>query len=283
MANSLLPYRYVTFVFSIVCGVILCSVAAWDLSLVQAIPAATGLTQVDIALISANALTIVLVFLVLSLDVFGVKSSLGRIWFECLWTSILSLFHLAGAAALTANASTIVCSPQPGTSSPDICTPVKVLMAFSWIQTVSMLVYFCILAVTAVRHSTDDPKVWVGSILDYPWFAVRVSLGSQPSSPNKTQKGETDTKDWRGWLEAKASFARRMLARAERDIEKQLPRRGTPAGRAASRPSQQNASPPASQSPTYPSKPPRRGKGSLGMFRPPPLDLTLATSYGKPQ
>lgn len=283
MANFLLPYRYATFILSIICGVILCSVAAWDLSLVQVIPALTGLVQVDIALISANALTILLVFPILFLDVFRVKSSLGRTWFECLWMSILSLLHLAGAVAITANAPSIVCLPQPVTSSLDLCTPIKVLMAFSWIQTMSMLMYFCVLVMTVIRHSRDDPKVWVGSILDYPWFAVPVSLGSQPSSPSKSQKDEPDSKDWRGRLVAKASFARRMLARADRDLEKQLPGRSIPAGPVASRPYQENAAPSPPRSPSYPSNPPRRGKGSLGMFRPPPLDLTLATSYGKPQ
>ncbi|GBE82025.1 hypothetical protein SCP_0404010 [Sparassis crispa] len=332
MASLLISYRYFTFVLYIVCAVIILGVSAWSLNLAQA-ALQTAVVQVDIYLICVNAPGVLIIFPILFLDIFRRNALTSRIWFECIWVAISSLLLLAGAVAVSATTSTVVCHSLPLTPSLDLCTSLRVLVAFTWIGAVNFLAYFCVFANAVVRHHQDDPDIWQASIPDYPWFIVRASLGSAPVSPSKAE-GKVDRKSFKLRPDPilQTEFSKRMVTRPQYDVEKQLPRSApSPIGPSPMRLQQQlprtaamlsfvplsaRGKPPAPPPPTSPSVPAiqvvapspsqvptasaatvaaapqpstplsasrnrllRKGKRSLHLHRPPPLDLTLATSY----
>lgn len=103
---------------------------------------------------------------------------------------------LAGASAITASLSSMVCDP----SSKDACTSASVLIVFTWLCTMfrtlfqlrlcfqradilQVMIYLLALTVSAVMHQGDASNVWSSGVRTYPWYATRGTLNSAPSSP----------------------------------------------------------------------------------------------------
>ncbi|KAF8488784.1 hypothetical protein JB92DRAFT_3015426 [Gautieria morchelliformis] len=83
--------------------------------------------------------------------------------------------NLSGAAATTAIIPTMQCSPigrEPSIS----CLSTKVLLAFTWLSTITLLTYLLGLVVCAVYHSQGDSHVWRSGVRDYRWFTQRKPL-----------------------------------------------------------------------------------------------------------
>ncbi|KAI0928598.1 hypothetical protein AcW1_005798 [Taiwanofungus camphoratus] len=219
MNKLLIACRYFVFVLFIVCSVIICSVSAWNLTFTQAI----GLNysvQVDAFLIAVSALGLLFIFPIMFIDILRKDTLIRQVRFECLWVGIFWILELSGAVAVTASKPDIVCIAQGSEMSLNPCTSMKVLLAFTWIATVNLLIYFCALAVIAIIHYHEDPLVWKSSTLDYAWFTIRTSLGNSPPSSKQT---------WHKRFFMSASqprrqteFSKRMIAGNESDLEKQV-------------------------------------------------------------
>ncbi|GJE95203.1 hypothetical protein PsYK624_113840 [Phanerochaete sordida] len=182
-ASILLAYRYVLFVFFVICNAIICSVAVWN----HGLPEVTGHDfQIDAYLIFLGALGVVFIIPTVAIDLFRRHAVPSRVWFECLWVGIFCLMELAGAAALTANQSNMSCSSAANTM--DVCTSSLVMLAFGWLITVMLLVYLLALTLSAILHHDDGVPVWQTSVRFFPWFATRASLASAPASPTRQWK-----------------------------------------------------------------------------------------------
>ncbi|KAG8679770.1 hypothetical protein FRC09_018739, partial [Ceratobasidium sp. 395] len=81
----------------------------------------------------------------------------------------------------------------------DACAAIKVIVAFTWIGTLTFLVHLFTLLVLSLLHAPQSPGVWHSGVRDFPWmdFAARpsfrnsvsvrggVRMESEPNSPAK--------------------------------------------------------------------------------------------------
>ncbi|KAI0780779.1 hypothetical protein BD413DRAFT_11628 [Trametes elegans] len=182
MVNSLSVYRYSCFALFIVCNAVLCCVSVWNLALAQEL----GWNPlIDAYLIALSSFGLLYIFPIMCIDLLRKNSLVGRVWFECVWVGLFWLAELAGAAALSAILPNMTCSAAVHLLLPPTCTSTRVLLAFTWIGAINLLVYFCILMVSAIIHMKDDSQIWRGNVRMYPWYKVREALPSSRSSPFK--------------------------------------------------------------------------------------------------
>ncbi|KAI8998502.1 hypothetical protein BD414DRAFT_475251 [Trametes punicea] len=180
MAHSLSVYRYSCFALFILCNAVLCCVSVWNLAVAEEI----GWNPlIDAYMIAVSALGLLYIFPVMCIDLLRKNSLVGRVWFECVWVGLFWLLDLAGAAAVTAVLPNLLCSSAADLLSFSSCVSTKVLLAFAWFGAINLLVYFCILMVSAIIHMKDDSQVWRANTRLYPWFKVREALPS-PRGPS---------------------------------------------------------------------------------------------------
>ncbi|KAG2046802.1 hypothetical protein BDR06DRAFT_148956 [Suillus hirtellus] len=196
MKSTMLFARYVLFGLFVVCNAIICSVAVWNHSLVQATGGQT--VQVDVYLIFLGAFSLTFIFPIIFADLLCTDPLSARVWFECAWVTIIWLMQLAGAAAVTAIAPHIQCSAQATEVNNNSCSSTKVLLAFTWICTITcmcprfshltlltvlVLLYLFLLFVTAVTTQWTDPGVWHHNVRYLRMESTRQCLPSAQNSP----------------------------------------------------------------------------------------------------
>ncbi|KAG1905960.1 uncharacterized protein F5891DRAFT_1007393 [Suillus fuscotomentosus] len=181
MKSTMLFARYVLFGLFVVCNAIICSVAVWNHSLVQVTGGQT--VQVDVYLIFLGAFSLTFIFPIIFADLLCTDPLSARVWFECVWVTIIWLMQLAGAAAVTAIAPHIQCSAQATEVNNNSCLSTKVLVAFTWICTIILLLYLFLLFVTAVTTQWTDPGVWHHNVRYLRMESTRQCLPSAQNSP----------------------------------------------------------------------------------------------------
>ncbi|KAG2116754.1 uncharacterized protein F5147DRAFT_674277 [Suillus discolor] len=181
MKSTMLFARYVLFGLFVVCNAIICSVAVWNHSLVQATGGQT--VQVDVYLIFLGAFSLTFIFPIIFADLLCTDPLSARVWFECAWVTIIWLMQLAGAAAVTAIAPHIQCSAQATEVNNNSCFSTNVLVAFTWICTIILLLYLSLLFVTAVTTQWTDPGVWHHNVRYLRMVSTRQCLPSAQNSP----------------------------------------------------------------------------------------------------
>jgi len=185
MAGVLVVFRFCVFVTFIICNAIICSVGVWNISFAES----AGLNhQISAYLIFLGAFCLLCVFPILFIDLVRKNAITSRIWFECTWVGLFWVMELSGAAAVSADMSDVMCSAQVQQSMMGACTSTRVLMAFTWICTGTLLIYLAVLTSCAVFHQSFDTQVWHATARDFVWFATRSSLGSVPASPVKDKQ-----------------------------------------------------------------------------------------------
>ncbi|THH20368.1 hypothetical protein EW146_g958 [Bondarzewia mesenterica] len=201
----LLYYRYFLFALLVVGDAVICSAGVWNLSLAQA---AGSRARLDPYMIYLGAFSLVVVLPIVFLDVFWKRAITGRVWFECVWVGLLSVLHLAGAAAVTATFPRVMCSSQVKRATIDSCTSTKLLEAFAWTCTIcrkcllhgtlnpagsrssvllAVSVHLFVLVFSAVVHHSLDDTVWHATVRTYPWYrhAFCQQIHTPPHSPVK--------------------------------------------------------------------------------------------------
>ncbi|KAG2158365.1 uncharacterized protein EDB93DRAFT_1121073 [Suillus bovinus] len=181
MKSTLLFARYILFGLFVVCNAIICSVAVWNHSLVQAAGGQT--VQVDVYLIFLGAFSLALIFLIIFADLLCTNPLCARVWFECTWVAFVWLMQLAGAAAVTAIAPHIQCSARATAVNDNSCLSTNILVAFTWICTVILLLYLSLLFVTAVTTQWIDPGVWHHNVRYLRIDSARQRLPSAQNPP----------------------------------------------------------------------------------------------------
>jgi len=182
--NIFLLTRYVFFALFTVCNAIICSVAAWNYSLVN--DTLNQSAPVDVYLIFLGALSLVSIFILIFIELLCPDALTTRVWFECAWVALFWVMELAGGAALIAIESGTSCSGKVGILFPDaLCTSVRVLLAFTGMCTIILLVYFFTLVVIAASRYYREPRIWASRVHALHAVAVQQNLGS-PNSPSFT-------------------------------------------------------------------------------------------------
>jgi len=180
MAGLLVCFRYGVFVLFTICNAVIASVGVWNLSLSEDVGYRN---QISGYLVFLGAFALLWIFPVAFIDLLRREAITSRIWFECVWVGLFWVMELSGAAAVSAIVSDVMCPAQAQPWSTPACTSTKVLMAFTWICTITLLVYLVTLATSTIIHQPIDNKIWHASTRDFAWFATRSSLGSAPPSP----------------------------------------------------------------------------------------------------
>ncbi|KAH9952180.1 hypothetical protein B0H21DRAFT_17260 [Amylocystis lapponica] len=223
MASPLIAYRYVAFVLFIICSVVTISIAAWNLSLSQAMLLPDSSVSIDAFLIFVGALGTVCLLPIMFIDLLWRNAFTSQVRFECALMCVFWLLQMTGAAATTINSmSTITCLPHSPQIAMDFCTSTTVLLAFTWITAINTMVYFCLLMIVTLIHSRDDQQVWKASTLEYPWFSIREPLASAPASPTHAGKKPFIMSAAPG-RPRRTSFSKRMFGSGQPDLEKQAP------------------------------------------------------------
>jgi len=175
-------FRYFVFGLFLVCHAIIASLSVWNLSLTQ--NTSIWNSQFDAYLIFVGAFGLVLIIPVIFLELANMNTVIGRVWFELTWVAFFWAFNLAGAAALS---TTIAQSQSCGVTILDLrnlsCTSRQVLLAFIWMNAITLLVYLLLLATSVLSYQKRDPTIWHCSVRRLPWLGGRSVLSSAPVSP----------------------------------------------------------------------------------------------------
>jgi hypothetical protein len=185
MAGLLVVFRFCVFLIFIICNAIICSVGVWNISFAES----AGLNhQISAYLIFLGAFCLLCGFPILFIDLIRKNAITSRIWFECTWVGLFWVMELSAAAAVSADMSDVMCSAHVQQSMMGACTSTRVLMAFTWICTGTLLIYLVVLTSCAMFHQSFDTQVWHATARDFAWFSTRSSLESVPASPVKDKQ-----------------------------------------------------------------------------------------------
>lgn len=178
--NILLFSRYLVFGLLVICNAILCSVAVWNLSYAQSVGQNF---QLDTFLTFLGAFALVFIFTIIVVEILRKNAVTGRLWFEVLWVGIFWIMELSGAAAVSASAYDLSCGAQSTLVSNVACSSTHVILAFSWLSTVILLVYFVSLMCAAIIRHKHDPQIWHAEVVEFCQSNARYGLRSAPTSP----------------------------------------------------------------------------------------------------
>jgi len=180
MANTFLRLRYLAFALFILFSSVICIVAAINLgSLASSTPRSP---EVDSYLIFVGALGLLIIFPVIFVELVRKNAFITRVLVEITWVGLLWIMHLSGAAAITAISPQILCSATGERPKVD-CSSTRVLLAFTWLSTITLLSYLFALVISAAYHNQEDSQVWRSGVRDYRWFTHRESLNSPLDTP----------------------------------------------------------------------------------------------------
>ncbi|KAI1794509.1 hypothetical protein LXA43DRAFT_883491 [Ganoderma leucocontextum] len=208
MANfSLSFYRYSCFALFALCNAVFCVFGAWNLTLAEGLG---WMPVVDAYLIAIGAAGILWMFPVMFLDQLLHNALISRVWLESAWVCLVWILNLAGAAAVTAVLPGMMCT-LPAKLVPGSCGTTNVLLAFSWIGTLNLLAYFCILMVSAIIHMRDDPTVWGAHTRTYPWYKLHEQLNSAHPSPSRTTWSKPPLPSAAPSIRLPSDFSERMV------------------------------------------------------------------------
>jgi len=184
MSSSFIVLRYVAFALFIVFSSVICIVAALNIGALA--PETPRWPEVDTYLIFLGAFGIVTVFPVIFVELIRKNAFIARVAVEVTWVALLWVMHLSGAAAITAITPQMTCAATaPASQKPVDCTSAKLLLAFTWLSTITLLSYLLGLVICTVHHHHEDSNVWRSGVRDYPWFTPAASLPTPVSSYGK--------------------------------------------------------------------------------------------------
>ncbi|GJJ12075.1 hypothetical protein Clacol_006316 [Clathrus columnatus] len=105
---------------------------------------------------------------------------ISRVIVEISWLTVLWLLNISGAAALTSVSGQLHCIPN-GIQSSTACSSSVALLAFSWLNTVAMLLYLLALVGSSTYHSQDNTNIWNTGVRDFKWFTKHKQIPKQLS------------------------------------------------------------------------------------------------------
>ncbi|KAF9456526.1 hypothetical protein BDZ94DRAFT_1177577 [Collybia nuda] len=179
------PYWYritstfITGIF-IICNAIVASVAVWNHSLAELTGRTSG--EIDLYLIFLGCFGLALIFTIIFVELACKNPVTGRVWFECTWVGLFWTLYLAGATAMSIVTPGEITPPNLSLVN-DSCTSMRVIIAFSWVNTIILLSYFLFLVIASLVHLKHDSRIWHRYVYKFPWSDFRRSISSAPVVP----------------------------------------------------------------------------------------------------
>lgn len=181
MLNLLKVVRYLVFVVLIISNAIVTSVAVWNLSIVEASMLYSAVaTSTATYLIVIATMSLLLIFPIVFVEIFGKRVFLGMVWFELAWVGLFGLMTLIGASLITSVGSRELCVPSSIMVSQLVtspCSSAQVLEVFTWIPVAFLLAYGTLLSILALVRSTEDPTIWKCLVRDMPVEKILKGVG----------------------------------------------------------------------------------------------------------
>lgn len=175
MINVYLYLRYIVFGCFVASNAIIASVSVWNLSLLQL----AGVNAPVVSyLISVGALALAFIFAIIFVELARRNSPTSRVCYEVCWVSLFSILELAGAVAYSALIPPEMCSLKERKIAAS-CVSTRVLQAFTFIVSLTLLCYLLTLSFCCLRHGKS---AWRSRIHDL------FSLSCEPPTPHSASR-----------------------------------------------------------------------------------------------
>jgi len=177
------PCRSALYSIFIVSNVIVCSVSVWNLLIAKNIERNV---HIDVFCVFLGGFALAFIFPMILLEYLHKQTVVFRIWFELLWVGIFFALEFAAAIALAAMVPSLQCAASVFVSIDNAsCASTQILLAFTWIPSVTFLGYFLLLLVPTARLAKVDRRIWQRTVKTYPGPSEtgQMHLTSNPSTP----------------------------------------------------------------------------------------------------
>lgn len=180
MTNFLPLARYNLFGLFLICNAAICISAVWNHTLALS----SQTLQIDIYLAFLGAFGLLFAVILIFVEVLFSNPFTTRIWFESGWVAVFWLMELAGATVVSVISGN--CGSEKTIASTSFCTSERLLLAFTWICTGILLVYFFLIIFTTITYQRDNPDVWNSTVRRLS-SSGRQSLSSPVNSPSASR------------------------------------------------------------------------------------------------
>jgi hypothetical protein len=203
---SLIPScRYLMLAIVILSNAIICSVSVWNYFIAQAI---NYNLQVDAYLVFLGAFSLSFIFLTIFTGLIWKNSVTCHVWYESLWVGVFFCLEFAGAVGLSSVVPELLCNASSVvTPLPQSCTSTRVLLAFTWICSITLMGYFLLLVITASLHARIDYRVWHRPVRHFNWPEL-------PDTEESTESSKSSTTGLRSPMSIVAPKPRRIVPAA---------------------------------------------------------------------
>lgn len=181
MRRPFLTVRLVIFVLVLYLNILALGFGAWNTLALKESGLFSNLGGAPVFIIVNSCFYMACMFFALAEVVFP-ESRTSQVSFECGWTGILSILHLAAAIDITIMGPPELCSDSRLLV---VCASSIVLVALSWITCIALTGYFLTLIFTTLSHMEVYGGIWSTSVTNVPWF---VEPGNSPEVPRKDCK-----------------------------------------------------------------------------------------------
>lgn len=127
--------------------------------------------QVAVYSVFISVLGLMLTAVIMFIDFFRENALFSKVMVELTWLTILFIFEIADAAALTALLPQLTCTNER------MCNIFGATTGIAWVITLLVVSYLLLLLVSAILHHDAYPHVWKTGVRDFPWF-----VNSRPGS-----------------------------------------------------------------------------------------------------
>jgi len=179
---NLKAFRYCVLITLLICHALVASVAVWNLGFIGPDDPQSSLLGIDSYLTFLGCSGLFVLFAVGFVELAQKHWSIGTVWFECIWVSLWGLMYLVGAIGLTAVESLGDCTTSDRTPK---CVSAQVLLAFTWLCTMTLIIYFSVFIFAVVLNKKKDSTIWHSTMRKFPWAGTCAILVSAPPSPTQ--------------------------------------------------------------------------------------------------
>lgn len=183
MRRPFLTIRLVIFVLALYLNILAMGFGAWNTIALKQHDLFDALGGAPVFIIVNACFYVSCLFFAL-VEIAFPTSRTAQVSFECGWTGVMSILHLAAAIDITILGPPEICSDSRLVT---VCASSTVLVALSWIICVSLTGYFLFLTFTALSHMEEYGGIWSASVTSVPWFVERNET-LPPRVPLKNEK-----------------------------------------------------------------------------------------------
>jgi len=173
-----LIFRSTIFALLLWFNVIALGFAIWDIVALKSAGQA-GFGSSIFVISNACATFLLLLAAIAELCVRGARTA--QVSFECAWTFVMAVLYFAAAVNITVMGPPQFCS---NLDFVNVCAASTVMVVATWLSSVTMMLYFLSLYMTAIAHYWVYGAIWSTTVYNVPWFNASGSI-AKPSTKSK--------------------------------------------------------------------------------------------------